>query len=171
MKHIFGVIGMIGIAACTRLPATPPTRAPAVAVMVPGTYHKGHPGAELANAQADNVLTGSRQEDLAALADPLAAFKPMAIRVESRSPRAGFRDLGYPQFTPDQLASDPDETSQIACQPAIWPGISRVDGIDAQQGEIDFFPFERINSLAEKKSASWLAGRPDGTAQRNRIGI
>jgi hypothetical protein len=156
MKHVLVAIAVMGIAACTSLPATPPARASVVDVMVLGTYHMGNPGADLANAKADNVLTAPRQQELAALADQLAVFRPTAIMVESQSPRADFLDLGYPEFTPEQLANDPNETIQIAYRLANRLGISRVYGIDAQNGEIDFFPFERIKSFVEQNGPAGL---------------
>ena len=155
MRYILSAIAVMSVAACANFPATPPSREPAVDVMVLGTYHMGNPGADLANAKADNVLAGSRQQQLAALADQLAAFKPTAIMVEAQSPRADFLDTGFLEFTPEQLANDPNETVQIAYRLADRLGITRVYGIDAQEGEIDFFPFERIESFVEQNG-------PDG---------
>lgn len=150
MKRIMSAIAMISAAACASTPAAPASRPPVVDVMVLGTYHMGNPGADLANAKADNVLAGSRQQELAALANQLAAFKPTAIMVESQSPRADFLDAGYLEFTPEHLATDPNETVQIAYRLARKLGISRVYGIDTHEGEIEFFPFERIQAFVDK---------------------
>ncbi len=150
MKHILCAIAVIGAAACASTPEVPSSRADVVGVMVLGTYHMGNPGADLANAKADNVLAASRQQELAVLADRLAVFKPTAIMVETQSPRADFLDVGYLEFTPERLATDPNETVQIAYRLAGKLGISRVYGIDTGDGEIDFFPFERIEAFVEQ---------------------
>lgn len=145
---ILAALAIIGLTSCASQPKMPAT--PVVEVMVLGTYHMGNPGADLVNPEADDVLVQSRQAQLSALADQLAAFRPTAIMVENESPRDDFLDTGYLQFSPDQLTTDRDETVQIAYRLASQLGISRVYGIDTREGDVAFFPFERVQAFVAK---------------------
>ncbi len=56
-------------------------------------------------------------------------------------------DAGYLAFTPDALKTDRNEIAQIAYRLAHDQGIARVYGIDARSGEIDFFPFGKVQAF------------------------
>jgi len=119
----------------------------AVEVMVLGTYHMGNPGADLVNMEADDVLAPLRQAELEDLSRRLAAFQPTAIMVESEGRRPDLLDEGYAAFTPEALNTDRNETTQVAYRLAHELGLTRVYGVDTREGEIDFFPFGKVQAF------------------------
>ncbi|MFN3911087.1 DUF5694 domain-containing protein [Hyphomonas sp.] len=155
MKSKLAALALLALPiACTTLPE-PADNSEASArtteVMVLGTYHMDNPGADLVNMDADDVLAPARQAELEALVRRLAAFQPTAIMVEAESKRPDLIDTGYLNFTPDQLGSDRNEITQIAYRLAHELRIERVYGVDTREGEIDFFPFEKVQSFEAAK--------------------
>lgn len=120
-------------------------------VLVLGSWHFANPGADLVNAEADDVLTPVRQAELEALVRRLAVFQPTAIMVEAEGQRPDLLDTGYMDFAPDDLLSKRNETTQIAYRLANELGIERVYGVDTREGEIDFFPFDKVQSFEAAK--------------------
>lgn len=130
--------------------AAPRPAGDTVQVMVLGTYHFDNPGLDLVNVDADDVLAERRQDELELVAERLGAFQPTAIAVE-KVPRTGsLIDSGFARFTETDLASDRNEIVQIGYRVAHQQGIDRVYAVDVQDGEIEFFPFDRIRNFAEK---------------------
>lgn len=129
---------------------SPPTPSDGVQVMILGTYHFDNPGLDLVNVAADDVLAERRQGELELVAERLAAFQPTAVAVE-KVPRGGsLIDSSFARFTEADLTSDRNEIVQIGYRIAHQQGIDRVYAVDAQDGEIDFFPFDRVQSFTEK---------------------
>ncbi len=128
----------------------PPTPSDGVQVMILGTYHFDNPGLDLVNIAAEDVLTEKRQAELKRVAERLSAFQPTAIAVEKVARSDTPLDPGFASFTDADLTSDRNEIVQIGYRLADQQGISRVYAVDVQEGEIDFFPFGRIQSFAEK---------------------
>jgi hypothetical protein len=118
-----------------------------VEVMVLGAWHMSNPGADLVNMTADDVLAPARQAELADLTRRLAAFAPTAIMVETESRRPDLLDDRFPDFKPDDLSTDRNEITQVAYRLAHELGISRVYGVDTRSGEIDFFPFDKVQDF------------------------
>lgn len=153
-QHIFAAgialaLSALGTAAAGPLqPGAEPVR-----VLVLGTYHFDNPGLDLVNAEADDVLTAKRQAELQDLAARLAAFKPTAIAIESVRRGEDFLDQRYGAFTPESLGTDRNEIAQIGYRVAHQLGLTRVYAVDEQQGEVAFFPFDRVRSLAERAGA------------------
>lgn len=130
--------------------AAPVLASDSVQVMVLGTYHFDNPGLDLVNVAADDVLAERRQGELKLVAERLGAFQPTAIAVE-KVPRGGsLIDASFARFTEADLTSDRNEIVQIGYRVAHQQGIDRVYAVDAQDGEIEFFPFDRVQSFAEK---------------------
>lgn len=152
----------IALASCasTEVPAAPRSAAPApvspdtIEILVLGTYHFHNPGLDIINPASDNVLAPSRQAELEELSKRLAAFRPTAIAVESVPRGDTLADTGFARFTRDQLATDPNEIVQIGYRLADDVGINRVYSVDVQQGELPFFPFDRIRTYAEREGRS-----------------
>lgn len=156
MKMTFAAIAVFLLAGCAT-PEPAISRAPGpetgklpIRVMLLGTYHFDNPGLDLVNSTADDVLTATRQRELAHLANQLGRFKPTAIAIEAIRPASGFLDTGFTHFTPADLASDRNEVVQIGYRLAYQQGVDRVYAVDEQEGEIDFFPFDRIQSFSAK---------------------
>ncbi|MBI1400289.1 hypothetical protein [Hyphomonas sp.] len=121
-------------------------------VLVLGSWHFANPGADLVNAEADDVLTPVRRAELEALVRRLAVFQLTAIMVEAENKRPDFLDAGYMDFAPDDLLSNSNEVAPIAYRQAHELGIERVNGADTREGEIDFFPFDKVQAEATKFS-------------------
>ncbi len=126
--------------------AGPARSAATVDVMVLGTYHFANPGLDLQNAQIDDVLVPRRQEELQAVADGLARFKPTRIAVEAQADTLPGRALPrYRQYRDGTLAPDRNEIVQIGYRLARQLGHADVIGVDAE-GE---FPFEGLEKFAQ----------------------
>lgn len=139
-------------AACAGTPkpeeTAPGAEAPlTVEVMVLGTWHMNSPGSDVVNMTADDVLAPTRQAELADLTRRLAAFQPTAVMVETESQRPDFLDEKFPAFTEEALSENRNEITQVAYRLAREMGIERVYGIDTRSGEIDFFPFDKVQAF------------------------
>jgi hypothetical protein len=117
--------------------------------MVLGTYHFGNPGLDLHNMKVDSVLTPAKQAELADVAARLAKFNPTKIAIEALSDRADFGTKKFAEFTPEKLATNPDERVQIAYRLAHQLDQKIVYGIDEQSETIDYFPFDKVDAYAK----------------------
>jgi len=116
--------------------------------MILGTYHFGNPGLDLHNVKVDSVLTPAKQAELADVAARLAKFNPTKIAIEALSDRADFGTKKFAEFTPEKLATNPDERVQIAYRLAHQLDQKVVYGIDEQSETIDYFPFDKVDAYA-----------------------
>lgn len=132
-----------------------------IEVMVVGTYHMGNPGQDLHNARIDPVTTPAKQAELEAVAEALARFRPTAIAIErvARN-QSDMLDHRYPDFTPADLLTNPDERVQIGYRLAHRLGLERVYAIDEQdrEGQPSYFPFEDVQAWAEANGRSAVLG-------------
>ncbi|MCB9960643.1 MAG: DUF5694 domain-containing protein [Hyphomonas sp.] len=157
IRTIVTALAVLVAPACTTAaPATPETGQDAVQVMVLGTYHFANPGQDVVNAEADDMLAPGRQAELEALTRQLAAFHPTAIAVETTRRTPDLIDPRYAAFTAAELSENPNETIQIGYRLANELGIDRVYAIDDSDGEIDYFPFDRVKAFAERTGQSAL---------------
>jgi hypothetical protein len=120
-------------------------------VLVLGSWHPANPGADLVNTEADDVLTPVRQAELEALVRRPAVFQPTAIMVEADRKRPDLPDTGHMDFAPDDLLSNRSAITQIAYRLAHELGIEPVHGVDTREGEIDFAPFDKVQSFEAAK--------------------
>jgi len=143
------LIGAAGLLAAMAAPGAAQDAAPAVEVMILGTYHMGNPGRDLANMEADDVTQLRRQAEIAAVAEALAAWRPTRVLVEWQRP-APFTVERYRAFRPEDLATDRNEVVQIGFRLARMLGHEEVYGFDEQsgEGEPEYFQFDRIQSWA-----------------------
>jgi hypothetical protein len=146
MNHHLAAFALLLLSGCAAVPVAP-ERGDTVEVMVLGTWHMGNPGADIVNIRSDDVLAPARQAELAELSARLAAFQPTAIMVETESPRADLLDTGYLEYSPPTLSEVRDETVQVAYRLAGELGLTRVYGVDTRSGEIDFFPFDKVQEF------------------------
>ena len=151
MTHrILTILAGLFLSACTSIAPVPQQDRDVVKVMVLGTYHFSNPGLDIVNTKADDVLTPRRQTELDRLVEQLSAFHPTAIAVESTRRDEGLFDTAYREFAPADLTTDRNETVQIGYRLASRLGLDRVYAVDEYEGEIDFFPFDRVQALAER---------------------
>lgn len=152
MKSVIVAVSALFAGALTSATAEEPsamTEQP-VQVMVLGTYHFGNPGLDLVNTEADDVLLPKRQAELETLADRLLEFQPTAIAIESIRRTEDALDPEFREFTPDDLTRQRNESVQIGYRVAHEAGIDRVYAVDKQEGDVSYFPFERIEAFAER---------------------
>jgi hypothetical protein len=140
-----------GVAVATQSVAADPPAPPPVLVMVLGVYHLANPGLDVRNFESDDPTSPRRQKELAALADALARFKPTKVMVEYEAKGPDFAVAEYRKFTPDNLKTDRNETTQIGFRLAHQLGLKDVQGIDEHggAGEPDYFPFEKVQNWAK----------------------
>lgn len=156
MKIIVAAASAFTLTACVstgpalQSPPPPAQTDDVIQVMVLGTYHFDNPGLDVVNIAADDVLTERRQSELKLVAERLGAFQPTAVAVEKVPRGDTLIDPGFARFNEADLSSDRNEIVQIGYRVAHQQGIDRVYAVDAQDGEIQFFPFDQIKSFAEK---------------------
>lgn len=131
---------------------TPPAedRVEPVQVMVLGTYHFENPGLDLVNTDADDVLAPHRQAELQDLAERLTTFRPTAIALERIRQTDDALDPNFVDFVPEDLTRKRNERVQIGYRIAHETGIDRVYAVDTQDGEIAYFPFDRVEAFAAR---------------------
>ncbi len=121
-----------------------------IRVMIVGAFHFDNPGQDLHNVRVDPVTSPSKQAELARVAESLARFAPTAVAVERvATDRTTLRDHRWPDFTPAQLLTHPDERVQIGYRLAGLTGLDRVYAIDEQSRERDYFPYGPLMTWAE----------------------
>jgi hypothetical protein len=151
MRWLMTAAGLLGLseAATAAEPAAP------IAVMVLGSYHFDSPGLDLVNTKVDDVLKPQRQEELQALSDALATFRPTKIVVERVAKTPALLDHRYAEFTPADLGKNRDERYQIAYRLAQRLGMKTVYAIDEDPGpgEPDYFPFDKVAAWAKANGA------------------
>ena len=150
MRLFLELVALLGLAG--QAAAQPPRP---VEVMVVGTYHFGNPGLDLNNPKADDVLKPQRQRELEALADAVIEFRPTKIMVERVVGNPNLIDSNYRDFTPEALAAERNERTQIGYRIADRLGLKTVYGIDEQpgEGEPNYFPFGNVASWAKENRA------------------
>lgn len=148
MPVIAALLCALMLCACRTHPTDALPTEPPIQVMVLGVYHFANPGRDVVNMEIDDVLAEGRQAELHELSQRLAAFAPTAIAVESRRSRDDCLDPRFLEFTPQRLREDRNETVQIGHRLAHDLGLQRVYAIDEQEGELPFFPFERVQAFA-----------------------
>lgn len=154
-KFLAALAGLaLSACAATPLPApevaNPAPDASTVQVMILGTYHFDNPGLDLVNAKVDDVLAPQRQAEIEALVNRLAEFQPTAVEVESTWRDENLLSEGYKAFTPEKLTTERNEIIQIGYRLANQLGLDRVYAIDENEGEISFFPFDRLQEVAAR---------------------
>ncbi|MCC8363778.1 DUF5694 domain-containing protein [Lysobacter sp. A6] len=110
-------------------------------VMIVGTFHLDNPGKDVFNVQVDDVLSDTRQKELADVAASLARFEPTEVMVEW--PQAT-TDEQYASFRTGKLPPSRNEVVQLGFRLAKLRELERVHGIDVA-GE---FPFDPVKEFA-----------------------
>lgn len=166
MRKWLGGVAALMLAACATAEA-PTTDPQAVQVMVVGIWHFDNPGQDLANVKTVSVLTPERQAELTKAVAAIAAFRPSAIVVERETDAPGYVDPAFAKFDDAALASNPDERVQLGYRLAKAAGVTRVHGVDEQpsDGEPDYFPFDKLQTLAEATGQGERLGADIGAAQ------
>ncbi len=113
-------------------------------ILVLGTYHMANPGRDIFNAQADDVLSPKRQQEIAQLTDVLKKFNPTKIAVEAevgseRVPKQ------YSDYLAGKYTLSHNEIDQIGYRLAKELGHKTVYPVDIE-GD---FPMGRVINWAK----------------------
>lgn len=123
-----------------------------VDVLLLGVFHMANPGADMANAEVDDVLAPRRQSEIAAVVDALVGFRPSKVLVEHpvddgaivaayEAYRVGERDLAR------------SEAEQLGFRVAASLGHDRIYPIDVMG---DFYePSIEELTIAEPHATLW----------------
>jgi hypothetical protein len=141
MKTIAGILGV----ALLCLPASA-ADAP-VRVMIVGGFHMSNPGQDLHNVQVDDMLSPTRQAQIVAVTDALAAFKPTAVAAEWPADIAAQR---YGDYRAGKLAPSHNEVVQLGFRLAATAGLDTFYGIDVD-GD---FPYDAVATYAKAHGQS-----------------
>jgi hypothetical protein len=122
-------------------------------VMILGTYHFANPGLDVVRTEVDDVLSATRQAEIRAIVDALAAFRPTRIAVEHVPARAAALDSLFRAWRSGAHVLQRDETEQLGFRLAAAHGHERVHPID-HTGE---FPFGAVMAYAQQHDPPFLA--------------
>ena len=111
-------------------PAHAQSTPPRAQVMILGTYHMDNPGLDYANAQSDDVLAPHRQEQIAAVAQALAEFRPTRIAIEAEPARDSVWNARYQAYRRGAHTLTRDERDQLGLRLANMLGHDRVYPVD-----------------------------------------
>ena len=113
-------------------------------ILVLGTYHMANPGHDIANMQADDVLSPRRQQDIAQLVEVLKRFHPTKIAIEAS---VGSKRVAreYADYLAGKYALTANEVDQIGYRMARELGHHAVYPVD-EDGE---FPYYRVLNYAK----------------------
>jgi uncharacterized protein DUF5694 len=131
-------------------------------ILVLGTYHMANPGRDIANMQADDVLSPRRQKDIAQLIEVLKKFRPTKIAIEAS---VGSKRVGqeYADYLAGKYVLSRNENDQIGYRLARELGHRTVYSVD-EDGD---FPYYRVLNYAKANGrAQQFAAMEAGVAAR-----
>lgn len=100
------------------------------ALLVLASAHFGNPGRDAINVEVEDVLSDTRQREIEAVVQQLAAFRPTRIAIEIASRRQDDLDKRYNEYRNGQYELARDEAEQIGLRLAAMLGHERVYGVD-----------------------------------------
>jgi hypothetical protein len=99
-------------------------------LLVLGTGHFHNPGRDLFNTKVDDVLGERRQQEIVALVEQLASFRPTHIAVERPSKDQSRLDARYRDYREGRYKLSRAEDEQIGLRLAAKLGLARVYAVD-----------------------------------------
>lgn len=130
---------------------TDSTAAPAQ-ILVLGTYHFANPGLDVVKTDVANVLSASKQAEIAAVVEALARFGPTKIAVERLPDAAARLDSLYAAYRGGRHELSRDESEQLGFRLAARFQHSRLYPID-HRGE---FPFRAVMEYAQAHDPAFV---------------
>jgi len=104
--------------------------APKPEIMIVAMGHLANPGRDAINIAVDDVMTPSRQAEIAALIEKLAAFKPTHVAIEARSSLQDKVDGLYRDYRAGKHSLGRGEAEQIGARLASRMGLERLHAVD-----------------------------------------
>jgi hypothetical protein len=142
LARLVAVVFVLSVGWMAQAQDTMQASPPAIEVMVLGVYHMSNPDHDLHDAKSDDVLSPERQQQIEALTNELARFKPTKVAVEWDAATVAER---YPKFLSGALPPSHNEVVQLGFRLAKSAHAVGVYGIDAD-GD---FPWERVKDYAD----------------------
>lgn len=171
--HLFVVPALLWIAAWPALSATPnlDPPAPKPQLLVIGSYHMDNPGNDVANLQADDVLSPRRQREIAQVADLVARFKPTRIAVEWPQAKQDALDLRYAEYREGKRALGRGEGEQLGMRLAKRFELPRIDAVDwNEMPPVDIAVIDYEEGAKRLKQEAFLAAMRGRLTERVRQG-
>lgn len=106
-------------------PAAPPAQ-----VLILGVFHFANPNADYAQFQGVDVLTSARQQEIQAVVDQLARFRPTKIAVERIPAESDSINADYRRYLAGSLALSRNEMHQIGFRLAAQLHLPRLYPVD-----------------------------------------
>jgi hypothetical protein len=116
-----------------------------IEVLLIGTFHMNNPGLDIANAEIDDVLSEARQNEIKAVVENLARFRPTVVAVEWPCQRQTDLDAAFARFL-DGRPADRSEIEQLGFQVASRTGLDGLVAVDV----MDDFWVPGIDELAQQ---------------------
>jgi hypothetical protein len=99
-------------------------------LLILGVSHFDNPGRDVVNIKVDNVMSASRQKEIAQVAAALAAYHPNFVAVEWPRDKQEKLDARYKDFQAGRYALTSDERDQLGLRVAAARNLSRVNAVD-----------------------------------------
>jgi hypothetical protein len=112
--------------------------------MILGTYHMGNPGRDVHNIEADDVLSATRQREMAQLIEVLRRFRPTRIAVEAHVRNRTITQR-YESYVAGEYTLSRNEIDQIGLRLGATLNHQAVYAVD-EDGE---FPYYRVLNYAK----------------------
>ena len=138
MKKLLLLAMFLGVSGAARAQAIRPE------ILVLGTFHMANPGHDLANMQADDVLSPNRQREIAQVIQVLKRFRPTKIAIEANlgSKRV---EKEYSDYLAGNYVLTRNEIDQIGYRLAKELGHRTVYAVDVD-GD---YPYYRVLNYAK----------------------
>lgn len=115
-------------------------------VLYLGTYHFANPGLDYVKNEVADVLTETKQKEIAEIVERLRRFNPTKIAVEYPAGKQEELDRRYAQYREGKLRNDRNEVAQLGFRLAHLLQHDRVYAVDVE-GSMNLEP---IVALAQK---------------------
>ena len=100
------------------------------ALLVVGTAHFGNPGRDLLNPAVDDVLSPSRQAQIASVVQQLVAFRPTRVVLEWPATQQNQLDRTYADYVAGKAQLGRTEKEQLGLRLAKLAGLDHVEAVD-----------------------------------------
>jgi hypothetical protein len=153
------------IASASAIPPGRPT------LLIVGSPHLANNNRDIINPRIEDVTTPERQQEMEALVESLARFKPTRIAIEWKADDQAGLDRRYADYRSGRLQLTANERDQIALRLAAKLNLEKVDAIDwngdapGEAGAYDFTGWAARNGQAGRLEELRLRGQASTDAQ------
>ena len=143
-------------------------------LLLVGSPHLANNNRDVINARIEDITTPKRQQEVQALVDRLARFKPTRIAIEWKADDQAGLDRRYADYRAGRLKLTANERDQIALRLAAKLNLKRVDAIDwngdapGDANTYDFSGWAARNAQADRLEALRSEGQASTDAQVDR---